>query len=44
MMAIYEEITRTNELFSDAFKRGDAQGVANLYIEAGQLGTANSDF
>ena len=43
-MAIYEEITRTNELFSDAFKRGDAEGVANLYTEAGQLGPANSDF
>ena len=44
MTAIFEEITRTNELFSEAFKRGDAEGVANLYTEAGQLGPANSDF
>ena len=44
MTAILEEITRTNELFSDAFKRGDAEGVSNLYTEAGQLGPTNSDF
>ena len=44
MTAIYEEITKTNELFSEAFKRGDAGSVANLYTEAGQLGPANSDF
>ena len=44
MTRIFEEITRTNELFSEAFKRGDAEGVANLYTEAGQLGPANSDF
>ena len=44
MTAIYEEITKTNELFSEAFKRGDAESVANLYTEAGQLGPANSDF
>ena len=44
MTAIFEEITRTNELFSEAFKRSDAEGVANLYTEAGQLGPANSDF
>ena len=44
MTAIFEEITRTNQLFSEAFKRGDAEGVANLYTETGQLGPANSDF
>ena len=44
MTAIFEEITRTNQLFSQAFKRGDAEGVANLYTEAGQLGPSNSNF
>ena len=44
MTAILEEITRTNELFSEAFKRGDAEGVANLYTEVGQLGPSNSNF
>ena len=44
MTAIFEQITRTNELFSEAFKRGDAEGVANLYTETGQLGPSNSDF
>ena len=44
MTAIYDQITKTNEIFSETFKRGDAAGVANLYTVEGQLGPANSEF
>jgi uncharacterized protein (TIGR02246 family) len=41
---IQRQISSANSQFMSAFKRGDAQAIANLYTSDAQLLPANSDF
>jgi uncharacterized protein (TIGR02246 family) len=41
---IHDTISAANEVFMDAFKRGDAAGLAALYTEDGQVMPPNADF